>query len=67
VNADTGVEYQKIKYKADWERWDRKTMEFKACWRDRRISQELKTFSDRLGFRALGEICNVEKNCGRNY
>ncbi len=26
VEPDKGVEYQKIKFKTDWERWDRKTM-----------------------------------------
>lgn len=67
LQPDTGVEYQKIKYKPDWERWDRKTMEFKACWRYEQIAQELKTFSDRLGFRALGEVCNVYQDCGRLY
>jgi len=38
--GDTGVEYQLIKYKADWERWDRPTMERKACWRYRGFADE---------------------------
>jgi hypothetical protein len=67
MQPDTGVEYQKIKYKPDWERWDRKTMEFKACWRYKHIAREFGNFSDRLGFRALGEVCNANKNCGRLY
>jgi hypothetical protein len=64
---DTGVEYQKIKYKPDWDRWDRKTMALKACWRYKKIDQEIKLSPDRFGFRTLGEVCNVNKNCGRIY
>jgi hypothetical protein len=40
LKPDTGIEYQKIKYKADWNRWDRKTMELKACWRYRDFIEE---------------------------
>lgn len=65
LQPDTGVEYQKIKYKPDWERWDRKTMDRKACWRYKKIDQEIKLSPDRFGFRALGEYCNEQKNCGR--
>ncbi|MEO1576495.1 MAG: caspase family protein, partial [Pseudomonadota bacterium] len=35
VSADTGVEYQRIKYKPDWARWDRRDMTLRACWRYR--------------------------------
>jgi hypothetical protein len=38
--ADTGVEYQVIKYKKDWQRWDAPTMERKSCWRYRRFAAE---------------------------
>jgi hypothetical protein len=40
VQPDTGVEYQLIKYKPDWARWDRKDMSLKTCWRYRRFAQE---------------------------
>lgn len=35
VEPDTGVEYQKIRFKPDWRRWDRSDMALKACWRYR--------------------------------
>lgn len=38
VEPDTGVEYQLIKYKPDWARWDRKDMELLGCWRYRRFT-----------------------------
>jgi hypothetical protein len=36
----TGVEYQRIKHKPDWERWDRKDMTAKACWRYRAFAAD---------------------------
>lgn len=30
---DVGAEYQLIKYKRDWQAWDRRTMTLRACWR----------------------------------
>lgn len=30
---DTGVEFQQIRYKKDWAKWDRATMRRVACWR----------------------------------
>lgn len=65
VEPDTGVEYQKIKYKPDWERWDRATMRFKACWRHREIARERIGFRGRPGSRPLTDICSAERNCGR--
>lgn len=32
-HSDTGVEFQKIKIKQDWQRWDSPGMKLKACWR----------------------------------
>jgi hypothetical protein len=40
VKPDTGVEYQLIKYKQDWARWDRRDMELKNCWRYRKFTEE---------------------------
>jgi hypothetical protein len=37
---DTGAEYQLIKYKQDWERWDRSTMRQVACWRYEGFEEE---------------------------
>lgn len=65
VEPDTGVEYQKIKFKPDWERWDRGSMKLKACWRHRRIAGEGVRFRGRPGSRPLTDICNAERNCGR--
>jgi hypothetical protein len=38
--SDTGVEYQLLKYKKDWQRWDRSTMHQRACWRHKQFGQE---------------------------
>jgi hypothetical protein len=51
---DTGVEYQVIKYKPDWRRWDRTGMLEKACWRYRRFAQEARSLEGRPGALALG-------------
>ena len=65
VEPDTGVEYQKIKYKKDWERWDRKTMTRKARWRYRRFAEELVDFRGQPGLKSLKNVCNENLNCGR--
>ena len=52
VEPDTGVEYQKIKIKKDWQRWDRSSMTLRNCWRH-------KSFTDNpeLGQKALVSAC----------
>lgn len=65
VEPDTGVEYQKIKFKPDWKRWDRSTMERKACWRYRRIVEEMTRFRGQPGSRPLADVCDAGRNCGR--
>tara|TARA_R110000850_G_scaffold230981_1_gene355927 strand:- start:635 stop:3508 length:2874 start_codon:yes stop_codon:yes gene_type:complete len=54
-DPDLGVEYQKIKVKTDWERWDRSTMELKACWRHRDFISESGNPSYRPGLAAICE------------
>jgi len=63
--ADTGVEYQLIKYKKDWRRWDRTRMERKACWRYRRFAAEAVEPAGQPGIKALADACDHEKQCGR--
>lgn len=65
VEPDTGVEYQKIKFKPDWERWDRSSMTLKACWRYRRIAEEGTRFRGQPGSGPLADVCNANRNCGR--
>ncbi len=55
VEPETGVEYQLIKYKEDWARWDRKNMVQKACWRYRKFAEEAKSPFGRPGVDRLGE------------
>jgi hypothetical protein len=55
VKPETGVEYQLIKYKPDWMRWDRTNMVQKACWRNRQFAEEAKRPSGRPGVDAFGE------------
>ncbi len=66
VEPDTGVEYQKIKYKQDWERWDRKTMQRKTCWRYRGFIEDRAKARGEPGIRVLADmnICNPKKQCG---
>lgn len=55
--ADRGVEYQRIKYKKDWERWDRKTMKRVACWRHRQLQTEALSPAGQPGMAALNASC----------
>lgn len=59
---DTGVEYQLIKYKKDWTRWDRPTMVQKTCWRYRQIATEAATSRGLPGTQALNQPCE-EQTC----
>ena len=62
--GDRGVEYQMIKIKQDWERWDRKTMYRKACWRHRQFSSQAGTTRGLPGISALSSACSAKKQCG---
>ncbi len=62
--ADLGVEFQKIKIKSDWERWDRSTMNLKACWRHKSFTVESKQPSGRPG---LAAICNAALKRDTSY
>ncbi|WP_457666898.1 caspase family protein [Thiolapillus sp.] len=64
LEPDTGVEYQLIKYKKDWQRWDRPTMELKACWRYRQFARELEQGRGLPGVQSLSDVCNAQRNCG---
>lgn len=64
IAPDTGVEYQLIKYKQDWLRWDRRTMDLKACWRYRRFIEEARTQRGLPGVEALTDVCDSRKRCG---
>lgn len=64
VEADNGVEYQLFKYKKDWERWDRSTMEKKACWRYKAFIKERSTGKGLPGVAALNNVCDDENKCG---
>ncbi|MFT7222873.1 MAG: hypothetical protein ACI82Z_000404 [Cellvibrionaceae bacterium] len=55
VEPDTGVEYQKIKIKKDWQRWDRSTMTLKNCWRYKGFNQQVV-----LGQKALKNTCQQD-------
>lgn len=57
VEPDTGVEYQKIKIKTDWIRWDRSTMMLQKCWRYTAFSK-----NPELGSVALQHACD-ERVC----
>jgi hypothetical protein len=58
--SDTGVEYQLIKYKTDWNRWDRGTMAQKACWRYRQIADDATTGRGDPGLNALRNACDQQ-------
>ena len=64
IEPDTGVEYQLIRYKKDWQRWDRSTMDLKACWRYREFALEAEQGRGLPGMKALSDVCNARRNCG---
>lgn len=60
------MEYQLIKYKKDWGRWNRRIMARKACWRYWTFAEKAQTSRGRPGLEALARVRNVNKRCGRN-
>lgn len=66
IEPDTGVEYQLIKYKKDWQHWDRPTMKRKACWRYRQFIPEALSvwgWSDLMAI-DVDTICDPKSQCG---
>lgn len=59
VPVDKGVEYQRIKYKKDSERWDRTTMQRVACWRYKQFVTDAASPGGRPGMAALNEPCEA--------
>lgn len=55
---DTGVEYQKIKVKTDWMKWDRPDMQLNVCWRYREFAAERASGRSSQGSRMLEERCS---------
>lgn len=66
VEPDTGVEFQLIKYKQDWQRWDRSTMERKACWRYKAFERDRNSGTGQPGIAALNQSCFEEGMCSLN-
>jgi hypothetical protein len=62
--GDRGVEYQLIKKKKDWERWDRRTMYRRACWRYRQFAAQAETTRGLPGISALTDACSSRNQCG---
>ena len=62
LEPDTGVEYQKIRVKQDWQRWDRSDMTLRNCWRYRRFSEERAAGRADAGSRILSVNCS-ESEC----
>ncbi len=66
LESDTGVEYQLIKYKKDWERWDRSTMTRQACWRYRGFTGVPGgPGGEERGLAAFEDACDERRQCGR--
>ena len=61
IEPDTGVEYQRIKYKEDWRRWDRGDMQMKACWRHRQFVEQRERGIGVPGVRALEHACDAQE------
>ena len=53
IAPQTGVEYQRIKHKPDWLRWDRPGMRQTACWRYRQFAADARTGRGLPGVREL--------------
>ncbi len=64
-HKDTGVEFQRIKVKKDWQRWDRRTMMQAACWRHESLIAEAGRPALRRGHRAMADHCDC--NCNAEY
>ncbi len=64
IEPDTGVEYQLIKNKQDWQRWDRATMTRKACWRYSAFAGDAARQFGQPGLRALEHACDARNRCG---
>jgi len=58
VVPDTGVEYQLIKFKPDWQRWDRADMSLKMCWRYRQFADEAENGRGTPGVAAVSAVCS---------
>jgi hypothetical protein len=64
VEPSIGVQYQKIRYKKDWLRWDRREMNLVAIWRYRQFSREHRLPGGQPGLKSLLHACDAEKHCG---
>lgn len=62
-NSDRGLEFQRIKYKQDWNLWDSPSVKRVACWRHRQFSLEAKSPLGRPGVEALKDVCS-QRSCG---
>ncbi len=60
VAPETGVEYQLIKMRRDWQKWDRPTMELSACWRYRPFAEARARGEGRPGTAALENSCEPQ-------
>ena len=61
VEPDTGVEYQRIKVKRDWLRWDRGDMQLKACWRYRQFAEDTRSGRNVGITAASGRVCDPNR------
>jgi hypothetical protein len=59
IKPETGVQYQLIKHKHDWARWDRRDMKLERCWQYRRFAIEAADGTGMPGQRALERTCSV--------
>jgi hypothetical protein len=55
-----GAEFQQIRSRQDWQRWDRIDMRFKSCWRYRDFDKELKLPGGEPGMQALSKPCDSD-------
>jgi phage tail protein X len=59
--AARGAAFQRILTQQDWERWDRASMQLRACWRHRLLAEEARTGLGAPGRRAFGDNpCDAE-------
>ena len=53
---ENGVQYQKIKFKPDWIRWDRPNMQLAACWRHKSFKNKHSYISEYESL-STGKVC----------
>jgi hypothetical protein len=59
-----GVQFQKIRFKKDWVRWDRPNMNLETVWRYRVFTKQSALPGGQPGLKVFEHACDANKKCG---